>query len=275
MIKYIINRIRNQTHTNTLINDALLVDVAKLTATVAQNAQPLTQNTNLGNNATNLSPKKIYAKIKKLTLPKERDEFLRWYQKYLENTIFGNQQQQLRQQHLAAGEKGKPASKPSNNQQVQQQQQNDLQAPNTDDGDLAEADQNCSLNNSSGNSGVSNGNDLNSTYHQQITPDNISSTNASLHLIKTENFNCPGAANGLQYENNENPEENQTINIEKLRDTNNTSTKKNIPNATADGVTILQAAKNLKSHEPTSQLANSNSEKSDLKCEKLEFHEKE
>lgn len=258
------------------------MDVAKLTATVAQNALPLTQNSNVGNNATNLSPKKIYAKIKKLTLPKERDEFLRWYQKYLENTIFGNQQQQQqqRQQHLTAGEKGKSTTKPSNNQQPQQQQQqqNDLQAPNTDDGDLAEADQNCSINNSSGNSGVGNGNELNSTYHQQITGDNSSSTTATLHLIKTENFN--GA--GLQYENNENPEETQTINIENIRDNNNTNIK-NIPTSTTsddiiNSVTPLQAAKNLKSHEPVSLVVNSNSnnsEKSDLKCEKSEFTEKE
>ena len=260
------------------------MDVAKLTATVAQNALPLTQNANVGNNATNLSPKKIYAKIKKLTLPKERDEFLRWYQKYLENTIFGNQQQQQqqqRQQHLTAGEKGKSTTKTSNNQQLQQQQQqqqNDLQAPNTDDGDLAEADQNCSLNNSSGNSGVANGNDLNSTYLQQITADNSSSTTAALHLIKTENFNGSGAA-GLQYENNENPEETHTINTENLRDNNNTNIK-NIPTSTADdiinSVAPLQAAKNLKSYEPSSLASNSNnSEKSDLKCEKPEFIEKE
>lgn len=155
LIKYIISRIRNQTHPHTLINDALLVEVVKLTATVAQNAQPLTQNNTSGvvNNTNNISPKKIYTKIKKLTIPKERDEFLSWYQQYLENTLFGNQ----------AELKTKSSSKPTNNQSQDTQQQNDSSSSLTsqsqpppaattttqqDDGDLAEADQNCSSNTS-------------------------------------------------------------------------------------------------------------------------------
>ncbi|XP_073838079.1 combover [Musca autumnalis] len=147
LIKYIISRIRNQTHTNTLINDTLLVEVAKLTASVAQNAHNTTCNNTNGNI---ISPKKIYTKIKKLTIPKERDEFLTWYQHYLENTLFGN----------IPNEGKMKASKTSNNNSIniQQQQQNGIQASippiaapppqQQDDGDLAEADQNCSSNNS-------------------------------------------------------------------------------------------------------------------------------
>ncbi|XP_075163442.1 combover [Haematobia irritans] len=152
LIKYIIARIRNQTHVNTIINDALLVEVAKLTANVAQNAQHIIQSTaacNYNINNNNISPKKIYTKIKKLTIPKERDEFLSWYQNYLENNLFG---------HPCVGAKTKSSSngKATNNQTPQQSigQQNShvspvaAPPPPTDDGDLAEADQNCSSNTS-------------------------------------------------------------------------------------------------------------------------------
>lgn len=239
LIKYIINRIRNQTHTNTLINDALLVDVAKLTATVAQNAQPLSQNLNTGNNNSNISPKKIYAKIKKLSLPKERDEFLRWYQNYLENTLFGNQPRQAQ-----GSEKGKSSTpKQTNNQQQQIQ---DIQAaPNTDDGDLAEADQNCSLNNS-GNANISNG--ITSTYHQSFAEDNSSNSKIS---IKSEPIN-----GNIEYENNENPDENN-------RDTENAG------NDLQNSETPLH----LKQHEKLS--ASNSVEKTDLKSEKPEFTEKD
>uniref|UniRef100_A0A1I8PQ39 Uncharacterized protein n=1 Tax=Stomoxys calcitrans TaxID=35570 RepID=A0A1I8PQ39_STOCA len=155
LIKYIISRIRNQTHVNTVINDALLVEVAKLTANVAQNAQHLTHNNaaacnyNITNN--NISPKKIYTKIKKLTIPKERDEFLYWYQNYLENNLFGIP---------AEGAKTKPtaSAKATNNQTPSHAiicQENGISTlalqvppPPPDDGDLAEADQNCSSNTS-------------------------------------------------------------------------------------------------------------------------------
>lgn len=123
IIKYIISRIRSQWNSNTEINDTLLVEVAKLTATVAQNSN-------------NLSPKKIYSKIKKLQLPKERDEFLVWYQNYLESTVFGGNNRIAKiksstslvnkvTSHAAQEHVGAPQPPP----------------PPTDDGDLAEADQ--------------------------------------------------------------------------------------------------------------------------------------
>uniref|UniRef100_T1PA70 IncA protein n=1 Tax=Musca domestica TaxID=7370 RepID=T1PA70_MUSDO len=152
LIKYIISRIRNQTHPNTLINDTLLVEVAKLTASVAQNAH----NTTCQNNNTNgnvISPKKIYTKIKKLTIPKERDEFLQWYQHYLENTLFGTQ---TSTNDIKV--KGGNSAKTTNNHSMAIQQNSttphhssEVAANATtqqDDGDLAEADQNCSSNTS-------------------------------------------------------------------------------------------------------------------------------
>ncbi|XP_005187213.2 uncharacterized protein LOC101891600 [Musca domestica] len=152
LIKYIISRIRNQTHPNTLINDTLLVEVAKLTASVAQNAH----NTTCQNNNTNgniISPKKIYTKIKKLTIPKERDEFLQWYQHYLENTLFGTQTTTNDIKVKAVN-----SAKTTNNHSMAIQQNgttphhsSEVAANATtqqDDGDLAEADQNCSSNTS-------------------------------------------------------------------------------------------------------------------------------
>lgn len=179
LIKYIISRIRNQTHANTLINDALLVEVAKLTATVAQNAQPLTQRnvalgTNNNNSNNNISPKKIYTKIKKLTIPKERDEFLIWYQQYLENTLFGGC-------HKDETKVKSSVAKQANNQQATTLLQNGVAQQQSlqtiqDDGDLAEADQNCSSN-TSGN------------YHH------LEDDSASKTLIITPN------ANSVDFEN--------------------------------------------------------------------------
>lgn len=81
LIEYIIKRIRNQTHNNTIINDSLLAEVSKLTANAAQNsASNWTPNTT----SPLISPKRIYAKIKKMEMPRQRDEFLLWYRTYLE-----------------------------------------------------------------------------------------------------------------------------------------------------------------------------------------------
>ncbi|XP_061398598.1 putative mediator of RNA polymerase II transcription subunit 26 [Musca vetustissima] len=163
LIKYIIARIRNQTHTNTLINDTLLVEVAKLTASVAQNAHnthacSISSNTNNNNPHGNIiSPKKIYTKIKKLTIPKERDEFLSWYQHYLENTLFAGNTHDVKMKGIKTANNhhsiGTTAAIQQNGEKTtssavavgaaslpSQQQQ--------DDGDLAEADQNCSSNTS-------------------------------------------------------------------------------------------------------------------------------
>lgn len=81
LIEYIIKRIRNQTHNNTIINDSLLAEVSKLTANAAQNSVA-----NWTPNTTSplISPKRIYAKIKKMEIPRQRDEFLLWYRTYLE-----------------------------------------------------------------------------------------------------------------------------------------------------------------------------------------------
>lgn len=236
----------------------MLVDVAKLTATVAQNAHPLTHNINIGNNASNISPKKIYAKIKKLSLPKERDEFLRWYQKYLENTLFGNQRQP---QHSM--DKGKSSTTKTTNNQQDQQQQNDLPPSTTDDGDLAEADQNCSLNNSSSIGGgctlMSNG--VSSTYQKTFAENNTQSS--ALILIKTETSN-----DGIEYENNENPGEAHSLNIENNRESSNSKLISDVTNIE----TPLQTVMNLKGSD---SLMATSQEKSDLKCEKPEFTEKE
>lgn len=237
-----------------------MVDVAKLTATVAQNAQPSTQN-NLGQNSNNISPKKIYAKIKKLSLPKERDEFLAWYQKYLENTIFGNHHHhQLQGQH--SSEKGKSTVKQTNQQQQQhqQQQQNDLQSP--DDGDLAEADQNCSLNNSGGGSGAG-GNSNN--YNQAEEND----TQTSIIIIKPE---------GIEYENNENPDEAHSINAENPLEPANANHVLTASNATAKtktDISLEAATAALVLSAKPSEESMAASEKSDIKCEKPEFNEKE
>lgn len=225
-----------------------MVDVAKLTATVAQNAQLLTQN-NLGNNPSNISPKKIYFKIKKLSLPKERDEFLSWYQKYLENTIFGNHQQN-------SVEKGKSSATKQTNNQQQHQQSTDSQAP--DDGDLAEADQNCSLNTSGGGSTGNN-------YHHSEDND----VHTSVVIIKPE---------GIEYENNENPGEAQSINTENSFEPTNTNNILEVSNVTckANAQSLLdKACSLLTSSNPEEQSNAAASEKSDVKCEKPEFNEKE
>lgn len=258
LIKYIINRIRNQTHTNTLINDALLVDVARLTATVAQNAQPLTHNICVGNNASNISPKKIYAKIKKLSLPKERDEFLRWYQKYLENTLFGNH-------HHHSSDKGKSSStKIANKQQEQQHRQNDLQPQTNDDGDLAEADQNCSLNNSGSSCNVTHNKSVNAAYRK--FSENNDDEPGTLMAIKTETSN-----GDIECENNENPDEAFSLNIEDNRESS-ISTISDIANDKKNSEVLLQTVMNLKANETLTAAAK---EKSDLNSEKPEFVEKE
>ncbi|XP_017842696.1 uncharacterized protein LOC108599956 [Drosophila busckii] len=116
LIEYIIKRIRNQTHNNTIINDSLLAEVSKLTANAAQNsaaqwtphaASPL------------ISPKRIYAKIKKMDVPRQRDDFLCWYRSYLEQLFVVEQPRN--------GCKRKIVSKES--------------PDSSNDADLAEADQ--------------------------------------------------------------------------------------------------------------------------------------
>ncbi|KAH8270064.1 hypothetical protein KR018_003462 [Drosophila ironensis] len=121
LIEYIIKRIRNQTHNNTVINDSLLAEVSKLTATAAQNSA--------STSSPLISPKRIYAKIKKMDMPRQRDEFLLWYRSYLEQLFVvatpGNSK--------PGNSKKPPARRPPQSQSQSQDSNNDA--------DLAEADQ--------------------------------------------------------------------------------------------------------------------------------------
>uniref|UniRef100_A0A6P4EWV2 Uncharacterized protein LOC108047046 isoform X2 n=1 Tax=Drosophila rhopaloa TaxID=1041015 RepID=A0A6P4EWV2_DRORH len=130
LIEYIIKRIRNQTHNNTVINDSLLAEVSKLTATAAQNSaasSPL------------ISPKRIYAKIKKMDMPRQRDEFLLWYRSYLEQLFVVEQPQETCKAKLKTPPNaGSPAKQ--TNKRVREQSQSQSQDSNND-ADLAEADQ--------------------------------------------------------------------------------------------------------------------------------------
>ncbi|EDW41392.1 uncharacterized protein LOC6605587 isoform X2 [Drosophila sechellia] len=130
LIEYIIKRIRNQTHNNTVINDSLLAEVSKLTATAAQNStasSPL------------ISPKRIYAKIKKMDIPRQRDEFLLWYRSYLEQLFVVEQpQDSCKPKTKLAPSAASPAKQ--KNQRVRKQSQSQSQDSNND-ADLAEADQ--------------------------------------------------------------------------------------------------------------------------------------
>ncbi|EDW94419.1 uncharacterized protein LOC6534020 [Drosophila yakuba] len=130
LIEYIIKRIRNQTHNNTVINDSLLAEVSKLTATAAQNStasSPL------------ISPKRIYAKIKKMDMPRQRDEFLLWYRSYLEQLFVVEQpQDSCKAKSKVPPTVACPAKQ--KNQRVREQSQSQSQDSNND-ADLAEADQ--------------------------------------------------------------------------------------------------------------------------------------
>lgn len=126
LIEYIIKRIRNQTHNNTVINDSLLAEVSKLTATAAQNSAA---------NSPLISPKRIYAKIKKMDMPRQRDEFLLWYRSYLEQLFVVEQPQGS----CKGKSKDSPAKKQSNKREREQSQSQSQDSNN--DADLAEADQ--------------------------------------------------------------------------------------------------------------------------------------
>lgn len=119
LIEYIIKRIRNQTHNNTVINDSLLVEVSKLTATAAQNST--------STSSPLISPKRIYAKIKKMVMPRQRDNFLLWYRNYLEQLFVVVQ----------PPESMKVLSHKPQTLELSQPQSQESQ----NDGDLAEADQ--------------------------------------------------------------------------------------------------------------------------------------
>ncbi|XP_036326233.1 uncharacterized protein LOC118739158 isoform X1 [Rhagoletis pomonella] len=177
LIAYIITRIRNQTHPNTQINDTILVEIAKLTASTVQNFAPTLGNyQSLGTSSPHISPKKFYMKIKKLSVPRQRDEFLTWYENYLENHFPGarleaeRRREELRSSGISGAapiglELPRMCDKLENHhQQVQlrqaqqhKQQQQARNASNNDhkdnsDADLAEADQNSA--NSSSNTTI-------------------------------------------------------------------------------------------------------------------------
>ncbi|XP_017052035.1 uncharacterized protein LOC108095436 [Drosophila ficusphila] len=131
LIEYIIRRIRNQTHNNTVINDSLLAEVSKLTATAAQNStasSPL------------ISPKRIYAKIKKMDMPRQRDEFLLWYRSYLEQLFVVEQPQDTCKAKSKVPPQNAGSPSKQTNKRVREQSQSQSQDSNND-ADLAEADQ--------------------------------------------------------------------------------------------------------------------------------------
>ncbi|KAH8294187.1 hypothetical protein KR054_009260 [Drosophila jambulina] len=132
LIEYIIRRIRNQTHNNTVINDSLLAEVSKLTATAAQNSAA---------NSPLISPKRIYAKIKKMDMPRQRDEFLLWYRSYLEQLFVVEQphQSSCKVTSKESPAPDSPAKKQTNKREREQSQSRSQDSNN--DADLAEADQ--------------------------------------------------------------------------------------------------------------------------------------
>ncbi|EDW35078.1 GL25447 [Drosophila persimilis] len=135
LIEYIIKRIRNQTHNNTIINDSLLAEVSKLTATAAQNsAANWAQNTS----SPLISPKRIFAKIKKMDIPRQRDEFLIWYRSYLEQLFVVEHPKADCQAKSKVSSTSSP--KKQTNKRVRKQSQSQSQDSNND-ADLAEADQ--------------------------------------------------------------------------------------------------------------------------------------
>lgn len=137
LIEYIIKRIRNQTHNNTIINDSLLAEVSKLTANAAQNsAASWTPNAA----SPLISPKRIYAKIKKMEMPRQRDEFLLWYRSYLEQLFVVEQPSTGSTPKIKSKEER--VAPVSNKKQVNKRvrAQSHSQDSNND-ADLAEADQ--------------------------------------------------------------------------------------------------------------------------------------
>ncbi|XP_055905703.1 uncharacterized protein LOC129941160 isoform X2 [Eupeodes corollae] len=89
LIHYIIARIHEDTQPSSVINDALLVDIAKLTATAIQNyAIVKCRHKEIIEARLHISPKKIYTKLKGKSFPRDRDGFLMWYQRYLETMLF-------------------------------------------------------------------------------------------------------------------------------------------------------------------------------------------
>jgi len=135
LIEYIIKRIRNQTHSNTIINDSMLAEVSKLTANAAQNsAASWTPNAA----SPLISPKRIYAKIKKMEMPRQRDEFLLWYRTYLEQLFVVEQpRNSCPAKTKAKDERGAAGGKKQTNKRVRAQSHSQ---DSNNDADLAEAD---------------------------------------------------------------------------------------------------------------------------------------
>ncbi|XP_037934012.1 uncharacterized protein LOC119668543 isoform X2 [Teleopsis dalmanni] len=223
-IRNVMNRIRNRIQTRSTITDTILTDIIRLTAASAsERMRPSNASTpnikKLQHNTTGFSPKKIYAKIKKSGIPRQREEFLSWYESYLEK-IF------LVEQH-------RTSSKSEENKAIEPYIKNKLQGcvgsqfsqcenvasssnhsntnthfcsiistsnntssntghqqifDNADDTDLAEADQSCSTNTSS------------SSYNQIKPFDQLQESKKENSVAPLDNF-----------ENNENPDEEKPL----------------------------------------------------------------
>ncbi|XP_067646705.1 extracellular matrix-binding protein ebh [Eurosta solidaginis] len=220
LIAYIITRIRNQTHANTQINDTLLVEISKLTASAVQNFAPTLVNyKSLSATSPHISPKKFYMKIKKISVPRQRDEFLQWYQNYLENLFPGARLEAERRREEMRNNSGvavaaagvlslqRMSNKMENHKQVQQQQKQQSASVNinkdNNDEDLAEADQNSA--NSSSNTidmmldGIFDGACAQPQQQQQPAS---KKKHASASVLMRAN----------ELENNENPDDNDNIN---------------------------------------------------------------
>lgn len=247
LINYIIARIHNQTQANTVINDTLLVEIAKLTATAAQNCATLTDNLAMQQQhpqtmlSQNISPKKIYAKIKKLGIPRQRDQFLIWYQDYLETLFVINNKHAVnvkkQQQQCTRNKKTQQVeittekiTNHSSNTQSKQPKMENLSSTGTsttnhnnnnilenvgnleiNDADLAEADQICSANTSSNNSTLLLSNedlsDANVVSKEQhvIELKEVNNFDMNLNAATKQETHLKNEYEEL--ENNENPEE--------------------------------------------------------------------
>ncbi|BFF96898.1 uncharacterized protein DMAD_05431 [Drosophila madeirensis] len=166
LIEYIIKRIRNQTHNNTIINDSMLVEVSKLTATAARNSA-----TSWAQNASSplISPKRIYAKIKKMDIPRQRDEFLLWYRSYLEQLFVVDHPKG--DSHAKSKVSSTSSPKNQTNKRVREQSHSQSQDSNND-ADLAEADQK-NVSSSNGNGDLECENNENPDEEADADPDGL------------------------------------------------------------------------------------------------------
>ncbi|XP_030375591.1 uncharacterized protein LOC115624884 isoform X2 [Scaptodrosophila lebanonensis] len=141
LIKYIIKKIQHQTNNNTTINDAQLAEVSKLTVTAIQSSETGLAGITAATRPV-ISPKRIYAKIKKMDIPRQRNEFLLWYEKYLEQMFLVERPSTSYFKPAGQADLIKKCPKAASKKHPKEL----LRAQNSNDADLAEADQKVSPN---------------------------------------------------------------------------------------------------------------------------------